>query len=70
MRKGFNGLYVVVSTNFGEDPKSGALFVFSNRRHTPIKILYFDGNGLWLLIKRRENGTFICPKAGQAIAQS
>ena len=51
MRKGFNGLYGMVSSNFGEDPKSGALFVFSNRRHTRIKILYFDGSGLWLLTK-------------------
>jgi IS66 Orf2 like protein len=43
MRKGFNGLYGLVSSSFGDDPRSGALNVFCNRRHTRIKVLYFDG---------------------------
>ncbi|MDE3068578.1 MAG: IS66 family insertion sequence element accessory protein TnpB, partial [Verrucomicrobiota bacterium] len=34
MRKGFNGLHALVSERLGEDLKHGALFVFSNRRHT------------------------------------
>jgi transposase len=42
MRKGFNGLYGLVSSSFGEDPRSGALYVFTNRRHSRIKVLYFD----------------------------
>jgi transposase len=37
MRKGFNGLYGLVNSSFGEDPRSGALYVFCNRRHTRIK---------------------------------
>jgi transposase len=66
MRKGFNGLYGLVSSSFGEDPRSGALYVFSNRRHTRIKVLYFDVTGLWILSKRLERGTFSWPKPGQS----
>ena len=62
MRKGFNGLHALVAERLGEDPRAGALFVFSNRRHTRIKIICLDGTGIWVLTKRLEQGTFAWPK--------
>lgn len=66
MRKGIEGLSAQVSNVLQEDVKSGALFVFSNRRHTRIKILYYDGTGMWILSKRLEAGTFSWPKVADA----
>ncbi len=52
LRKGFNGLHALVAERLGEDLKQGSLFVFSNRRHTRIKILCWDGTGIWVLTNR------------------
>ena len=66
MRKGFEGLQAAVSDRLKEEVCSGALFVFTNRRRTRLKILYFDGTGLWLMTKRLEQGTFFWPKAAES----
>jgi len=62
MRKGLEGLHALVSQRLSEDVRGGALFVFINKRHTRLKVLYFDGTGLWLLTKRLEEGTFAWPR--------
>jgi len=62
----FNGLWAAASERLGEDPKSGALFVFGNRRRNRMKILYFDGTGVCVLAKRLEEGTFHRPPSAGA----
>lgn len=62
MRKGFEGLHALVGERLHEEVRSGALFVFTNKRRTRLKVLYFDGSGLWLMTKRLEQGTFAWPK--------
>ena len=66
MRKGFNGLYGLVRDQFGHDPLSGHLFLFTNRSRTRIKALVWDGSGLWVCAKRLEKGRFAWPSAPQA----
>lgn len=63
MRKGFDGLKSLVEEFLEEDPLSGHLFVFRNRRGDRLKILYWDRDGLAVWYKRLEAGTFRFPAA-------
>lgn len=58
MRRSFTGLAAMAKNLVGEDPLSGHLFVFINRRQTQIKILYFDRSGYCIWAKRLEEGRF------------
>ncbi len=59
MHKGFNGLHALVTEKPAEDPQSGALFVFTNRRRSRLKILCWDGTCLWVCTKRLEAELFL-----------
>jgi transposase len=61
MRKSFDGLLAIVRNVLEADPVSDHLFVFLNRQHTLMKILYWDGDGFAIWYKRLELGTFRFP---------
>ena len=60
MRRSFDSLALVVRELLGEDPQSGALYVFCGKRPTRIKVLWWDRNGFCLLHKRLHRALFAC----------
>jgi transposase len=63
MRKGFEGLYGLARDRLSCDPLSGHIFLFTNARHNRLKLLFWDGSGLWVCAKRLEKGRFRWPEA-------
>jgi transposase len=58
MRASYDSLFQRVKDVLKEDPFSGHLFVFLNKRRTSCKCLFYDGTGLVLICKRLEHGLF------------
>ena len=68
MRKGFDGLAILVQETLKRDPHDGQLFVFRGKRGDLIKLLWHDGQGMCLFAKRLERGRFIWPATvGEAV---
>lgn len=60
-RLGINGLALLVEQALGLSPFAACVYVFSNRRRNRVKILGWERNGFWLLLKRLEKDRFIWP---------
>jgi len=70
MRRSFDGLSAQVKRMLNDDPQSGALFVFINRRRTQMKCLYYESGGYCLWAKRLEQGQFALSNRATAVKKS
>jgi transposase len=69
MRRSFDTLALAAQQLTGQDPQSGALFVFAGKRPTRVKVLWWDRNGYCLLYKRLHRALFVMPRAHGAAVQ-
>jgi transposase len=69
LRQSFDGLSGLAQSVLRQDPLSGHLFIFANRRRDRVKILQWDRSGFLLLYKRLEKGTFRVPERGEIDAR-
>lgn len=69
LRRSFEGLALLVKQALHEDERSSQIFVFSNQRRNRIRLLYWDGSGLWLMTKKLEAGNFSWPQVPDGAAK-
>lgn len=67
MRAGVDRLSAWVQDSLGRSPCDGSAFVFRNRRGTRLKLLLWDGNGVWLCQRRLHQGGFVWPATGESV---
>jgi transposase len=66
MRRGLDGLSAIVQQNLGYAPCAGSAFIFRNRSGNRLRLLLWDGNGVWLCQRRLHQGGFVWPRVGDA----
>lgn len=62
MRRGLDGLSSIVQHSLEQAPCSGSAFIFRNRAGNRLRLLLWDGNGVWLCQRRLHRGSFVWPK--------
>ena len=66
LRRGIDGLSAIVQQALEQSPCAGSAFVFRNRAGNRLKLLLWDGNGVWLCQRRLHRGSFVWPRASDA----
>ncbi len=61
MRKGFDSLCGIISSELQMNVLSGSVFIFINKKHTQVKLLLWEGDGFAIYYKRLEKGTYELP---------
>lgn len=69
LRKGIDGLSILVQQSFELDPFGSSLFLFCGKRNDRIKALYWEGDGVVLLYKRLERGRFQWPRTAEQVQE-
>ncbi len=65
MRKGFDSLSGMVTSELKMDVLNGAVFIFINKKHNQVKLLLWEGDGFAIYYKRLEKGTYEIPALNQ-----
>jgi len=67
MRLGIDGLSARIQQSLGRSPCDGTAYAFRNRLGTRIKLLQWDGTGVWLSQRRLHRGSFVWPRVGEQL---
>jgi transposase len=67
MRLGIDGLSLCVQQSLGRSPCDGSAYVFRNKRGTRLKLLMWDGTGVWLAQRRLQGGHFVWPRSAERV---
>lgn len=70
MRKGMDGLTALAQTALEQNPFSGQIFVYRGRCGDPVKLPWFDGDGMCLYVERLERGHFVWPQTKSGICDA
>lgn len=67
MRIGIDGLSQRVAQSLGKAPCDGSAYAFRNKTGTRVKVVIWDGTGVWLCLRRLHQGAFVWPRSDETV---